>query len=96
MVLAIAPEKRSNSADPLVRRYTCDSSPGKGAATGENADAARVGCFTASTAPRSNGRVPGDGEQGGGFQSWKAGDECYTAGKGQQDQIVPVNHGRLW
>lgn len=33
---------------------------------------------------------------GRGFQDWKAGDECYTAGKGQQDLIVPVNHGRLW
>jgi hypothetical protein len=48
-VLAIIPEKRPNSAALLARRYTCDNSPGKGAAIGENADVARPGCFAAPT-----------------------------------------------
>ena len=50
VVLAIIPEKRPSSADPLARRYACDSSPDEGAATGENVDAARPGCFAVSTA----------------------------------------------
>lgn len=41
--------------------YTCDSSPDEGAAAGENVDAARPGCFAASTAPRGDGRVSGAG-----------------------------------
>ena len=49
----------------LARSYTRDSSPGKSAATGDRADAARPGCFAAPTAPRSDGRVPEDREQGG-------------------------------
>jgi hypothetical protein len=32
---------------------------------------------------------------GRGFQDWKAGDECYTAGKGQQDQMAIVNDGKI-
>lgn len=51
--------------------YTCDSSPDEGAATGENADVARPGCFAASTVPRGNGRVPGDGEWGGVSGVWR-------------------------
>ena len=65
VVLVVVLEKRPYSADPLARSYIYDSSPGKGAATGENADAARPGCFAAPAAPHSDGRVLGDGEQGG-------------------------------
>lgn len=61
--MAITPEKRPNSADLLARRYTCDSSPGEGATTGENVDAAQPGCFAALTELRSDERVPGDGER---------------------------------
>lgn len=57
--------------DPLARSYTYDGSPGKGAAAGENADVARPGCFAASTVPRGNGRVPGDGEWGGVSGVWR-------------------------
>lgn len=67
-VLAMIPEKRPSSAALLAKSYTCNSSLGKGAATGENADAARLGCFAAPTASCGDGRVPGDGEQGGVFR----------------------------
>ena len=67
-VLAIVPEQRPNSVDPLARRYTCDSSPGKGATAGDHADAARPECFAASTAPCSDGHVARNSEQGGGFR----------------------------
>lgn len=67
------PEKRPNSAALLARSYTCDSSPGKETAIGDRADVARPGCFAAPTAPRSDGRVPGGGEQGGvpGLEGWR-------------------------
>ena len=66
-------KKRPNPADPLAKSYTCDRCPGKGAATGENVDAARPGCFSAPTAPRGDGRVPEDGKRGRlpGLDGWR-------------------------
>ena len=79
--------KTANLRRSAGESYTCDSSPGEDAAAGENVNAARLGCSAAPTAPWGNS------DRGGRL---KAGDECYMAGKGQQDQMVPVNYSRLW
>ena len=93
-VLAIIPEKRPNSADPLARRYTCDSSPGEGVAAGEMQPL--PGDDVLLRQPRLRRASCWGRRAGRDFQGWKAGDECFTAGKIQQDQMVPVNYGRLW
>ena len=79
-VLAIAPEKRSNSADPLARRYTCDSSPGKGAAAGEMQPLPGDDVLLRQPRLVATGEFQWTASRVG-FQGWKAGDECYTAGK---------------
>ncbi len=61
VVLVVVLEKRPNSRRSVGESYTCDSSPDEGAATGENVDATRLGCFAAPTAPRGDGRVSGAG-----------------------------------
>ena len=65
VALAVILEKRPNARRSSGESYTCDSSPDEDATTGGNVDVARPGCFAASTVPRGNGRVPGDGEWGG-------------------------------
>ena len=91
----VFPEMRANSGDLSARSYTGDSSPGHRAATGDRSDAARPSGSAAPTAPRGGGSAPGGRRAGRDFRDSEAGDEGYTAGKGQQDQIVPVNHGRF-
>ncbi len=89
-VLVVILKKRLTSRRSAGKSYTCDSSPDEGATAGENVDAARPGCFAASTAPRGDGRVSGAGPSRVG----RLAVNVMSLVKASKINIVPVSHGR--